>query len=361
MMALSGVRSSCDIEARNADLCLLATSSSGFFAGSRRPIARSGWRSPPGRQRCAATRSPCRRTRPGRSRPTKIGPTPLPSHSIGATMAALISLRVPALPRDRRHVGVPIDIGVVHHRASAGSRDPVALVLSPAADRCDSMTLLLRPVIGGHVNAPVVATMLTDADRAGEQALAALQDLLEHGPASAIELEIAAQHLGGRALLVERFLRLAQQPHVLDRDHAPGRQTSRRASRSRWRKRPHLRAPHHEHADRLPSRTIGTPKMLRKPNTCCASFHVYDGSVCASSRCHDLARLRDEPDHGTRTRQAPDALHELQLLRLWRRTPRRARTTSPRAGRSRPCRTCTASSHSRSAFRAPAAARRWSG
>ena len=54
---------------------------------------------------------------------------------------------------------------------------------------------------------------------AAEQALAARDDRSNTGAASATELLIDLQHLGGRGLLLERLLGLVEQARVLDRDH----------------------------------------------------------------------------------------------------------------------------------------------
>ena len=52
-----------------------------------------------------------------------------------------------------------------------------------------------------------------------EQMLAAVEDLLEHRLRVGHRVADDLQHLGRGGLLLQRFLRLVEQPRVLDRDH----------------------------------------------------------------------------------------------------------------------------------------------
>ena len=84
MIALSGVRSSCDMLARNSDLCLFASSSSRLLAwisSKRREfwIAITAWSAKVLSSASSLSLNGC-----GGSRETWIAPTPRPSHSIGA-------------------------------------------------------------------------------------------------------------------------------------------------------------------------------------------------------------------------------------------------------------------------------------
>ncbi len=59
-----------------------------------------------------------------------------------------------------------------------------------------------------------------DADLVGaKQPLATVDDLLEHGCRVGHRTADDLQHFGGCGLLIQRFLGLVEQPHVLDRDH----------------------------------------------------------------------------------------------------------------------------------------------
>ena len=83
MTALSGVRSSCDMLARNSDLCLLATSSSAVFRSSSRNsralrMARHDWLA----NVCSSSQISSAKL-PGRRRRTTSTPTMSPSRSMG--------------------------------------------------------------------------------------------------------------------------------------------------------------------------------------------------------------------------------------------------------------------------------------
>ena len=112
MIALSGVRSSCDMLARNSDLCWLAISSCrllSWISRNRRAfwIAITAWSAKVLQQRDLA----CRRTAARSSRPRDRADAVCPSQSIGATMTVLMPSGCDAVLRAiggtsfREHVG----------------------------------------------------------------------------------------------------------------------------------------------------------------------------------------------------------------------------------------------------------------
>ena len=85
-----------------------------------------------------------------------------------------------------------------------------------------------------------------------------------------------------------------EQAHVLDRDR-------RLIGECRDQldlfvgERPHLVTRQGQDADRSPSRNIGTPRMVRKPPSFCASAKVYSGSARTSGICTTLPSSRARP------------------------------------------------------------------
>ena len=130
MIALSGVRSSCDIDARNADLCLLATSSSWLFCRISLTsrafwMAITAWSAKVLQQRDVLVGE-----RPGtvasdEDRPDALA---LPQHRRADRRRDLHRAPTPCAPTSAPS-GVPVDIGVVHDRARR-DRDAGGLVLS---------------------------------------------------------------------------------------------------------------------------------------------------------------------------------------------------------------------------------------
>ena len=98
-----------------------------------------------------------------------------------------------------------------------------------------------------------LAVLVDDAQREGlrrEQAVAALDDLLEHRRGVGHRVADDVQHLGGRRLLLQRLLRLVEQAHVLDRDQRlVGERLGQRDLGVA--ERAGRLAPEHQHADAL--------------------------------------------------------------------------------------------------------------
>ena len=124
MIALSGVRSSCDMLARNSDLCLFATSSCALFSWISRNrrafwIAITAWSAKVFSSAiCFSVKGPAT------FRPSEIVPMPLPSQNIGAKTIE----RKPAVSALRRtmdgDVGIAEDIRDNAPRAAPGSPLP---------------------------------------------------------------------------------------------------------------------------------------------------------------------------------------------------------------------------------------------
>ena len=118
--------------------------------------------------------------------------------------------------RPGAHVGVAEDVLDVDHAALAAR----GVDAGDAGDREELLeTLAGAAVVGAEMQPAVLADQEHALLVAREQALAALQDLLEHRPAVGDRAADHAQHLGGRGLLLERLLGLVEEARVLDRDH----------------------------------------------------------------------------------------------------------------------------------------------
>ena len=145
---------------------------------------------------------------------------PRPSHSIGA--------------HDRGVVAG--ELGDCAHRRRARPAAPTASAMCTARALADRETLWSSRSSGfGNVrrdrldaprraNAPACSrpSSLDQEDAellAGEQLLAAVEDLVEHRRGVGDRAADHLQHLGGRGLLLERLLGLVEQARVLDRDH----------------------------------------------------------------------------------------------------------------------------------------------
>ena len=105
-----------------------------------------------------------------------------------------------------------------------------------------------RARVGADVQHAVVAHQREADCLAGEQPLAALQDDVEHRLGVGDRAADRRKNFARRALLVERLLRLVEQPHVLDRDH---RLVAERAQQRDLAlgERPHLVAAHQDDAE----------------------------------------------------------------------------------------------------------------
>ena len=75
-----------------------------------------------------------------------------------------------------------------------------------------------RAVVCADANAPIVADEVDPDHLAREQPLAARQDLVEHRRGIGDRAADRREHFARGALLLERLLRLVEQPHVLERD-----------------------------------------------------------------------------------------------------------------------------------------------
>ncbi len=94
---------------------------------------------------------------------------------------------------------------------------PVSASTTTAVD--DLLQLVLpRTVIGRHANQTVLVDEIDADHRAGEQSLAARQDLVEHRRRVGDRAADRRKHLARGPLLFERLLRLVEQAHVLEGD-----------------------------------------------------------------------------------------------------------------------------------------------
>ena len=135
MIALSGVRSSCDMLARNSDLCLLAISSSRLLAWislNRRAfwIAITAWSAKVLSSASSLSVNGC-----GGSRETWIAPTPRSSQSIGAKAIE----KLPAASATRRSgagtSAIGEHVGEVDDAALADRRSPSRCLRAGAGTR----------------------------------------------------------------------------------------------------------------------------------------------------------------------------------------------------------------------------------
>ena len=109
-------------------------------------------------------------------------------------------------------------IGIMHHAAlqhrlrddGLGDGGRLELLCGPLAARSARQTQVHHGVLVDGQHCQVAAC---------DQALAAVEDLLEHRLGIGHRAADDLQHLGGGGLLFERLLRLVEQAHVLDRDH----------------------------------------------------------------------------------------------------------------------------------------------
>ena len=328
MIALSGVRSSCDMLARNSDLCLLASSSSRLLAWislNRREfwIAITAWSAKVLSSASSLSLNGC-----GGLRETWIAPTPRPSQSIGAKAIEKLPFTAAMRSNGAGTPGVGEHVGKVDD-APLADRDLGRRALDRprkfAGDRADDVDRVRRLGAKAARAQQAVVVDQVDAEPARrEQPLAAVEDLVEHrlgvGDRAADDL----QHLGGRGLLLERLLGLVEQANVLDRDDGlvgEGLEQIGLALR---------RSPDSGQATTIapigwPSFSKGAPIMRRQWPTP-AACRSYAGSLSASSS------LWTRPDRMTRPLIIA-GLGGPGRSGARRRSPRRASCASPPGGR----------------------------
>ncbi len=120
---------------------------------------------------------------------------------------------------DSRHVGSRRSVGQMHACGARCMTWPL-IVWSTGFGKVFAMALIgVAAPCDGSARVPSSASVKHAELLAGEQPAAAVEDLVEHRRAIGYRAADDLQHLGGGGLLLQRFLRLVEQPHVLDRDH----------------------------------------------------------------------------------------------------------------------------------------------
>ena len=150
-------------------------------------------------------------------RNTQIEPTPRFSHSIGAHAIAAWPLNVDHVTdRGRRIGGQRCRVRNMQRAALAYDLRGHGLLDRLGERACNRLERRSAPcahmhlaIVGGEEDAELLG---------GEQVLAAVEDLVEYRRRIGHRAADHLQHLGGGGLLLQRFLGLADQSHVLDGD-----------------------------------------------------------------------------------------------------------------------------------------------
>src|SRR5204863_3393398 len=104
-----------------------------------------------------------------------------------------------------RYVAVIRDVGIVQHRAPNDRPRSTGFAIAHPRHRLAEL-FLVRAVIGGHVDSPVIAEQVDRNHLAREQPLAALEDLVENGLGVGNRAADSCEDLARRALLLECLL-----------------------------------------------------------------------------------------------------------------------------------------------------------
>ena len=111
--------------------------------------------------------------------------------------------------------------------------------------------LAARTVVGAKAKEAVVADQVDRNILAREQPLAAGEDRFEHGRRVGDRIADRGQDLTRRPLLIECFLRLVEQAHVLERDRRLVAESAQECDLPLG-ERPHFLPAQQDHAERMP-------------------------------------------------------------------------------------------------------------
>ena len=299
--AFSGVRSSCDMLARNSDLCWLTTSSSarlGLELAEQRAFhtASADWLAKVSRNSIVSSEKA-----PGRlAAHDQRSDDPSPAeHGDGEH-------RPPAVVVQQLQVRVEVD------RVEVGDRDRMPLQRGPADERGLELDpdpaqlaqeLCAARVGAAHGEAPLLLDVLHDRSAvAAREAHGVHDDVREH----LVEHEARTDHaadLAQRLQLLDlageldaALLERAHEVHVAGRRSRPARRRPRageiaRSSNGSTSVRTSESAP-----TTSSSRSIGAAITVRNFSICWTSCRPYSGSLSTSEICMDLAVEGDPPE-----------------------------------------------------------------
>ena len=220
MIAFSGVRSSCDMLARNSDLWWLATSSwrlLSWISWNRRAfwIAITAWSAKVFSRPISLSvngRTSARMTRDRADAAPLAASARTRAERLPDRLAQLRAGRS-ACRRQSRSVGY-VHGAMLAHRRAAG-RCVQAGCGNDAGHRLRARRRGARRHGAAPSSPPARCPRCADL----RTAAGSCPDLLEHRRGVGHRAADHAQHLGRRGLLLERLLGLVEQAHVLDRDH----------------------------------------------------------------------------------------------------------------------------------------------
>src|SRR6266567_488579 len=118
-----------------------------------------------------------------------------------------------------RHIRVVRYVGIMQDDAASDCPTGTAFALGESSIVYGGLELFpIWTVVGRHVNAPILAQEVDRNHLAREQPLSARQNLLENRRRVGDRAADRGEHFAGGALLLERFLGLVEQAHVLEGD-----------------------------------------------------------------------------------------------------------------------------------------------